>query len=208
VWSVSLHWLYRKKWNSKHKVPGNRKISSAVEPFGELLRALLEVAIQCHAIGTPGSKRYPHACDWFRLAAPELRLICLGEARSKTELVTDLRHFLAKLKDFQNPFPQNCFPNLSALVDDGISLAGQSNIFHNSYWRGLQKLKPNDGRSRGFMFSFSKWITELQTNPTWKNVSVTSTDDVVAQMGRGREAMTLKISIARSFAAQGFDDLI
>jgi hypothetical protein len=190
VWGVSLHWLYRKKWSSKHKVPGHRTLKSAVEPFGEVLRALLELAIQTHAVGAPSSKRYTHACHWFRLAAPELRAICFSDRGSKTELVADLREILAALKDLQNPFlPWEC-PHLYGLIEAAISIAEKNDRYHNEYWRGLKSLKPKDGRSRGLIYALSGWANALETNSVWSSVQITESG-LFARVGSGRG--TLKI---------------
>jgi hypothetical protein len=73
LWIVALHWVFRKKWCKRHKIPANRAATKAVEPLGELLFRILELCIQCHAVLPAGSNPYGNAAVWFDLIVWETK---------------------------------------------------------------------------------------------------------------------------------------
>lgn len=60
-WAHYMHYLYREKWNKKHKITSK---SQHTQLFGNYLLATLELCIQAHAIH-PIGKHYPNAAKWF-----------------------------------------------------------------------------------------------------------------------------------------------
>jgi hypothetical protein len=184
LFRISLHWLYRKKWNSKHKVPGSRNVVREIEPFADLLVALLELAKEVHFRQTTYAKEYSDAGKWFQLAAPALRLLCFGERSSKSNLVSDLRHEKNAMMDGINPFcSEGAWVHLWRMVEDSITEADVSDEFRRKYWRGLRN--PGKGGLRGFLDCYGAWANELQSNTFWGVASVDG-GKVSAQVGRGK----------------------
>jgi hypothetical protein len=192
VWGISLHWLYKKKWNSKHKVPGHRKEVKAIEPFSEVLLAFLELAIQTHSTPSEHSKHYDHAADWFRMAAPSLRQVCMGEAASKTELINRIRDIKGYLEIDENPFPDSGrFVHLWRLIEAAIAIERGKDLWRANYWRGRQDWKPNKGDSRGVINALSAWATALKNSPIMANVGIHPDKGCQAQLGQGKGKITI-----------------
>ena len=61
-WAIIMHWLIKKKFERKHKIPGDRSLNKFYEPLGELYYRILELCIQVHTYDPCG---YDTAADWF-----------------------------------------------------------------------------------------------------------------------------------------------
>ncbi len=85
-WQIVLHWVVRKKWNPRLKIPVPCKVALLYERWGELMFRALELCIQCHNASHPASQYYRNPSDWY------LQLII--EARS---------HDLCAVIDNQSP---------------------------------------------------------------------------------------------------------
>jgi hypothetical protein len=48
IWAIAFHWLYKKQWNEKHKIPISHQKAKLVEPFGEMLYQLLSLCKHCY----------------------------------------------------------------------------------------------------------------------------------------------------------------
>lgn len=69
AWEIALHWVIKKKWNKKHKIPTKRSLAKRLEPKGEFLRQILLLCEGCHAKqeAVPTNIPYPNAAHWFCL---------------------------------------------------------------------------------------------------------------------------------------------
>lgn len=162
-WQIALHWLYKKKCASKHKIPGSRKLARSIEPFGEVLMALLELAMQVHSHGSEISHLYPTAGIWFQYAAIELYPICFN-APSKYCVSQNVKEIVEDLKKNANPFNKDDYPHLFLLIEASLG-AVERNIsehFTKKYWRGLRNVEPNSGHSCGLIYSLSKWASAVK----------------------------------------------
>lgn len=74
AWEIALHWVIKKEWNAKHKIPAKRSLAKIFEPKGEFLRQMLLLCERCHAMqeAVPINIRYPNAAHWFCLVFWEL----------------------------------------------------------------------------------------------------------------------------------------
>jgi hypothetical protein len=172
VWTVALHWLYKKKWASKHRIPGSRDLAKDIEPIGDLLLAVLELAIQLHAVPNPYNAQYSDASEWFALAGPELRgVILLSLGQGKRADVAFMRGLKKELGEFRNPFPPDSTPHLYGLIQAAIDLSQQSDHFYRVYWRGA---KPNNSNQRlehqGFLNAWGAVITAFDRSKFWAPV--------------------------------------
>jgi hypothetical protein len=168
VWHISLHWVIRKKWASRHRIPCDRKLAKDIEPIGDVLRAVLELAIQVHAVDRRYGHQYLNAAEWFGLAAPELhRLLIGGGGSGKAADIKTLQGVKQSFSDLENPVPHDLCPHLWALIEASITASNRSDPIRNRYWRGMRKVKPDE--SKGLVFALAAWISELKNNPIWRD---------------------------------------
>lgn len=74
-WLLILHWVIKKKWISKHKIPVKRAVANLYEPAGLLWFHFLELCIQCHSLHSDGN--YRNAAEWFGFLIKERKLSIL-----------------------------------------------------------------------------------------------------------------------------------
>jgi hypothetical protein len=118
--SVAVHWLYRKRWKSGHRLTECPKLWRGLEPLGDLLLAILKLAEEVfEASQTPGFPQFSppdHPAEIFQQAAVQMMLIvlvsCEGK-RNKSDLIRELRALTETLRnkpsDGENGEPENPF---------------------------------------------------------------------------------------------------
>lgn len=161
VWQdITIHWVVKLKWSSKHKIPGGQAHARSAKPVGEMYFRLLELCIQCQGLMGHKATGYPDAADWFSeiwLDDTHSQLVgrvvlLLGvEGGRKDDYLAGLRQTVRALRDDQNPFDPEALPHLHRLVECAIRLAGSSDEFRKNYW------KP-------YIYSLSGLATQLANN--------------------------------------------
>ncbi len=173
VWELGVHWLIRKKWAARHRIPGHRTLVKQIEPYGELLFREFELCIQIHAIQTHSP--YKNAADWFVAIQSNSQLI-QGHL-NKTELSQFHRKISGCMRSHENPFdeanlriaipdrfplpPAHSYQAISQLITASLKLAYQldrGNNFRSDYW------KP-------YLNAYSKWIKTV-SSPGWSVLQI------------------------------------
>jgi hypothetical protein len=191
VWVVALHWLYKKKWASKHRIPVSRDLAKDIEPIGDLLLAALELAIQLHAVPNQYKAQYSDASEWFAAACPELRRVILPSlGQGKRADVAFMRGLKKELSEFQNPFPQDETPHLHGLIQAAIDLSQQSDHFYRVYWRGAKPNNSNRLGHQGFLNALGAVITALDRSKFWAPVEPHG-DTIAWRLGKGEGRLIL-----------------
>lgn len=186
LWVVALHWVFKKKWSKRHKIPANRAVKDAVKPLGELLYRILELCIQCHAVLPVNSTRCGNAAQWFdcvvwetkRRDFAEILFQSYKKGQGKKQEVGEIWTEIRLLKGGSNPFNLEFSPHSFRLVDEALKLAKLEN-FNQEYWRPLLK-------------AYSNWARALDQNDNWKFFRVEA-GKLVAQNGRGRGRLTVPL---------------
>lgn len=175
-WIFGLHYVFKYKWDSKHKIPVKLKPTSqrAFRLWGEYLYTILELCVQCHA--SPSTQvSYHNAAKWFELVAWEMKTSDLNAALLakkglKKQSVDQGREALKALKEYKNPVDPKTHPHAFALVKSALDLA-QKDVFYKKYW------KP-------FTTAYAKLLRDIESNPTWQTVFEKDGSPYV-QAGRG-----------------------
>lgn len=183
IYIIGLHWLYRKKYSSKHKIPGKLKHRQACEPLGDFLYQLLNLCSELHTVSPEG---YINAGEWFKKVVFEMRLgdvqaiLSDDEGGGKTKYVDEvIRREIAQLRDRENPFDASTSPHTHKLVDAAIGLTNRSDIFLKKHYSPLIQ-------------AYTSWARELRENATFEYLLVEG-EKLVAKRGKGKA----KIPIAK-----------
>lgn len=150
--AISLHWVVKFEWNSKHKIPAHRKTMDTLKPKGEFFRQIFLLCESTHARCLGGSPPYANAAEWFIKIVREHVAIIIGGVKQQSEgsksssngniqqTFTKTGHIEALLKLPQNvkdgifPFKSHeAMPAFSKLIDEAISIASDSNVFRNQH---------------------------------------------------------------------------
>lgn len=190
-WQIVLHWVFKKKWNKKHKIPTSRVTAEGWEPFAEILYRLLELAIQIHAV--PGMRTpYVNAAEWFSCIVLEWKTLGLIEAvtladtkhAGKKSYLSEVRGDLKALRQRENPFQRNL--HTGPLIDSAIALVSNSENFCEDYWKPL-------------LTAFAAWGKTLDRNPDAKAIRQKD-GSLTLQSGKGRGQKGIKSKIlSRSY---------
>lgn len=155
-WITSLHWVYKKKFDSKHKMPFCRKASKILEPIGEILYRALILIEQLHLYDNQGIKA-KHTNHWgfFAHCSIELFSLCLGDwTDGKTGKIKQLRATTKALRAEINPFPENSA--LHELIDCSFRLYSDH---------------PTSGLIDSLLFSKNGLIAAIATYASFLNTS-------------------------------------
>lgn len=143
-WRIILHWVVKKKWCSKLKIPGGRKIVKSFEVTGEHFRQVFELCLQLHPISEYGHL-YPDAASWFFQIIYEVRyseyLAFLersktgseGEAQIARETCSNISGSL-RGSEPNNPFCSDSEPHIWRLIQSALKRADQLDIFRKTHW--------------------------------------------------------------------------
>ncbi|HEY9781833.1 MAG TPA: hypothetical protein V6D09_17050, partial [Leptolyngbyaceae cyanobacterium] len=162
-WIFGLHYAFKRKWDSKHKIPIKLRptVQKSFRLWGDYLYTILELCIQCHA--SPGIQvSYRNASEWFERVAWEMKTSDLKAALSATKglkrrEVDQQRELLKVLKEYENPGNLQTHPHAFALVESARNLAQRSDVFCNRHW------KP-------FITAGTNLLRDMERNSTWQTV--------------------------------------
>ena len=177
IWQVTLHWVFKLKWCSKHKIPYSRELANVCKPYGVLIFRYLELCIQCHAIPTIASARYKNASDWFVKLVRETQLNAFfsDDSPGKVQRLKERRKQLDLLKEGGNPFSSASSPHLHRLIEACRPLL-MSDRFDEDYW------KP-------FLKAYSAWITMYESKEWTTSYEEDGKFYIRAGRGKGRQRL-------------------
>jgi hypothetical protein len=190
-WLIWLHWVVKKKWLSKHKIPVSREVAKLYEPKGEYLYRLLEICIQVHA-SRWGEYYNNNGLAWFGYIVKterdaNIRHVLNNEAKNETysqggygrAFRDDQRQIIAQLENLQNPWHPELSPHHHRIMAAALELE-VSDIFLNNYW------KP-------FLKAYRGWIRSLDS-PNWAAAWVEG-NHLKCQAGRGKGSVNISSSL-------------
>lgn len=164
-WLLILHWVIKKKWISKHKIPVKRALANLYEPAGLLWFHFLELCIQCHSLHSDGN--YRNAAEWFGFLIKERKLSILEYifiqeqkeaddknrkqgvrplnkntqqthrviATSKVEFIDKNQYISKCLRKEINPFDPNHDTHHYRLIQACLELSHRSDTFRQKFWK-------------------------------------------------------------------------
>ncbi|MGB3642554.1 MAG: hypothetical protein WBA39_33980 [Rivularia sp. (in: cyanobacteria)] len=175
IYIIALHWLYRKKYQSKHKIPGKLKHRKACEPLGDFLHQLLNLCSEVHTI-SPFD--YMNAGEWFKQIVFEMRygdvqaILSDEQEGGKTKYIDVVRGEISQLRSYKNPYDSSTSPHTYRLLESAIRIAERSDIFRKKHYSPLIK-------------AYAAWARELRENPTFEYWLVEG-EKLVAKRGKGK----------------------
>jgi hypothetical protein len=156
--AYATHWLYKEKWNNKHKIPGwQRKPNDfriGIVAYGNYLLQVLELCLQASIT----TNKYQSSGDRFCFLLLEMKHQrindILNNVSRKTEILTRHKHILAKLRRYTNPYKSNTEYHHWLLFEFAIKAANKSELFNKDSW------KP-------FLNAYKQWIDDMYKNSNW-----------------------------------------
>jgi hypothetical protein len=200
-WLIIFHFIIRKKWLNKHKIPIKPREVKLFEPKGTYWYWLLELCIQLHI--TKSGNAYYNAGHWFFLLVNERRganikafdsvsqhckieehqepqkqensnKAWIGE---KNSVIAAEQRFIGALRKSENPFHPDCYPHHYRLMESALEMKDFSNEFRANFWRP-------------FMNAYSGWIKSIRSN---FDSCAAIGEKVVIQNGRGKHKIPVEI---------------
>lgn len=184
-----LHWVIKKKWLSKHKIPFMRSVGQLYEPEGDLWYWILELCIQCHA--TKFGNSYRNSSHWYSCLFWEIKLpnieYCLSRTQKQetttyadgmTKYRKNHQQIVGFLRKLENHFNVAIEPHHYRLMQASIEMADTSDRFRKQYWYK-------------FLAAYSKWIEALKKFNFISVENHRGDERLVAQVGRGKFKKTL-----------------
>lgn len=177
LYNIALHWVFKKKWQSKYRIPAKANVAKAVEPLGEFLFRILDLCSECHLVAGSGYT----AAEWFKGAVWEMKrgdfaaiLSPQKKGEGKKKHCQVIQEEVRLLKRWNNPYRSLTSPYTYRLIDVALKLAdrGNNDVFVKKVWRP-------------FLDAYSKWATALSKNPDWVYLTIKN-GQLYMQAGRGR----------------------
>ncbi len=180
-WDISIHWLVKKEWLSKHKIPAQRWLVNALEPYGELLKQELALCSQCHMRLPPGSVTYLNAAEWFTEICRETKIsqikaldrppLNVGlptgkveKGKKKEKVKTTRTVVVGLLAKGKNPYSSADLnqQHRFLLMNAALTLT-DSDVFSDNYWKPYIK-------------AWRNWLREVDRNPIFKDSWIEQVD--------------------------------
>jgi hypothetical protein len=163
-WVLALHWVYKKKWNPKHKIPCKRDAAKKLEPLGNLFLSILNLCEALHTIGY--GQEYSNAGQWFTAVLLETKnealanFLGLTNENSLDASIKSIRKDLSYYRNGHNPHDKNKNINTWRLIEAALKVTGSNKYpqIANELWRGV-RAKENPG----FLHAYSAWAAALES---------------------------------------------
>jgi len=176
-----MHWVIKKKWISRHKIPFPRKAQALYEPKGDYWFWILELCLQLHP--TEFGQKYRNAGEWFCWLIHEQRQVNgagvvndkIRKGGQKEAIRQNYQSISGKLRRGENPFNQESTPHHWLLAEAGLSLAEVSDRFDQQYWKKFKAALSKVSKLDGFDYV---WIGE---------------EKLCAQGGRGKHVVSIDL---------------
>lgn len=209
---VILHWVYKKKWNPSHCIPGyrsNPKNIRLLEPISDVFLAWLNLCESLHTIAPQG---YLNAGECFTFIAQEMYRIELSEILNENGqsifVEKNAWSCAQKIKKGINPFHEEQDPHRWNAIECALSTKESHPNIYKNLLKGSQRQKPHLGLGA----AYSAFETSRQKDD---HVSFELKDGfymVVTGRGKSRTRLVYpdpcKKTIAETLSQSDFPDLI
>lgn len=163
-WVLALDWVYKKKWNPKHKIPCKKDTAKKLEPLGNLFLSILNLCEALHTIGC--GQEYSNAGQWFAAVIWETKnqaladFLGLTDKNSLDASIKSIRKDLHEYRDGRNPHDKTKELNTWRLVETALKVNGSNKFpqITNEIWRGDRA----KGKL-GFLYAYSAWAAALES---------------------------------------------
>lgn len=155
--TIGLHWAIKLTWDNKHRVPGKRTKTLAIQPYGEFFKQMFLLCEKCHGRQYSANIRLPYtnAEEWFHelyweWLQMDLIRTCLSfktdnnDANVKSQDTDKKRSAVRASRkiwhqayyQLENPFTED-IEHLSRLIDTAIALSNSSPIFKSEDYKAF-----------------------------------------------------------------------
>lgn len=147
---ASVHWCLKKKWFwTDYRMSRQSKIVRESEPFGDVLKAIVEMCMQMQESDVP----YRNAFSWFAAILQEIdrrQIEILDIDKKNLALMKSAVQQFAKLQD---PTSSTASPAFSLLISKAIAASSCRGTFWSKYWKG-------DRAEKGFLMAYRDWVSQ------------------------------------------------
>lgn len=179
-WILVAHWIYKKKYSSRHKLPVRLSSSFRVglDAWADVVHQFFKLATVCHSFPSEKSSNYKNGAERFNNIVRELKNAQLkglfkAGPKSKKESVSKFRKLLKDLREDVNPFNLESEPHTFWLIEDAIRLERGMDGWSREHW------KP-------FLKAWGAFIYDLDRNEMWRMIERGENGKFVGQKGRGK----------------------
>lgn len=199
AWNIALHWVIKKEWNTKHKIPTKRCLAKGYESKGEFLRQILLLCERCHTLQKEVSIDipYPNAACWFGLVFWELIISEMASAvvpeqstsprekrvdspkqnpayrKKRIQIQEETDEVMQLQSNYQNPVKGDVegVTAIFKLFEVAIALAEKPNVFREKYLKPL----------------LNAWKAQIKVKEdSGMGLVIREDDKVYIQLGKGR----------------------
>jgi len=182
----ALHWVYKKQWKSKYRVPLAAK---DFETWGDLFNAYLSLCTHVHLLHPLGLE-YVNAGAWFLEICREFRSDGFAQARrqhSKKDDVAAIRRSVKALQKTENPVDRVAMPHTWAIFQASLESCNASDTIERLF-----------SGSQGLVPILKKLCTEIDHGAAAAAVW-SEGDRVMVQSKTGRQLLECKNPLVESF---------
>jgi hypothetical protein len=149
-YTVVLHWVYKLKWDSRHKIPAPKTAVTQLKYWAEVMLAWLNLCDALYKIGY--GQNYANEGEWFKTICWEYHTALLFGALNKTGgtgiFGRGEKRRIASIissKKFANPFDLQIDPAQWEVARAIIETKDSRPDIFTNLWRGSQRQKTNKG---------------------------------------------------------------
>lgn len=190
---IALHWFIKLEWNSRHKIPFSRNITSLYKTKGIVLCNLFRLIERCFSgMSLFYSKQIDcnisNPAEWFSAVIFESMLSDLDTMRSpKNEIYKGRgkestyaleRALIKQIANIDDPNIPSRYELTRLLYSECYKLANQYDLFRKNYWNPYIKSLRND---LNFRNNGKEWT-----------IAYTCGDYMTKQNGKGKGIITIK----------------
>lgn len=186
---VVVHWIYKKRWNPKHKIPANRVLVKNLEPLGDLYVSLLDLCNAVYELETILGFQCIGYVLWFEKIILEIRhselrvrLPNIENIKTKEEGYKEDYKVLEKIKNFKNPINKTTQPNYHNLLEKAFYL------IKTKRYENLEK-----NQWKNFINAYSNY---LKSTKTYKYAGCTDGESYYFAKKRGKNIERHRINLS------------
>lgn len=159
IFQLGLHFLYKEKWDSKHKIKScPRELRNQAKLLGELLSEYLNLCSECSLRANASNLDVPtqNQWEWFVCVFWEIKLESFQAPKKHTGKRQSIQNQREKIFDLLqkgiNPIDAERQPNIKKLFDICIIQASISDRFRKTHWKS-------------FLAKSREYLSEQQNQP-------------------------------------------
>jgi hypothetical protein len=195
VYTVAAHWVYKKRWHNRHKIPGPKRVHEAIEPMADVILAYCNLCIELQIVGM--APEYPCALAWLSAIVAQMKhstLSSLYSESTKASEISETRSAIKQLRDGVNPIDGSRSPHLHRLLNAAIRVvaSGYGDSVFNPLWTG--SIKHGRYKIKGLIPALAGYAKLLESNSEILTICKSDLKIIGTTKGRNRPRTVLDFS--------------